>query len=102
MPVSSEFPEARSWIASADVVSTPLGDEVALLDFRSNSYFTLNETGSFVWSRLQRQPCSVAELGHALATEFDAGRDETLDDVRTLLAVLHARSLIVPINDDGT
>ncbi|MBM9594023.1 PqqD family protein [Roseitranquillus sediminis] len=95
-----EFSEARPWVANSDVISTPLGDEVALLDHRSNTYFTLNATGAFLWSRLQQRPCSAMELGQALADEFNGSQDEMLDDVRTLVAELHTRDLIVPANDD--
>ena len=61
-------------------VVLPLGD--ATLDF--NGMMTLNETGSFLWSILEKG-CEQDELVNALLDEYDVTREQAETDVNEFL-----------------
>ena len=61
-------------------VVLPLGD--ATLDF--NGMMTLNETGSFLWSILEKG-CEQDELVNALLDEYDVTREQAEADVNEFL-----------------
>lgn len=75
------------------VVSTDLGDGLALLDLRSNVYFSLDEVGAVIWKALQ-EPHSKAELiDHVLAI-YEVDRQQCANDVEVLLDELQSANLI--------
>ncbi|MBQ3182431.1 MAG: PqqD family protein [Clostridia bacterium] len=61
-------------------VVLPLGDTT--LDF--NGMMTLNETGSFLWSILEKG-CQQAELVNALLNEYDVTKEQAETDVEEFL-----------------
>ncbi|MBR4882208.1 MAG: PqqD family protein [Clostridia bacterium] len=61
-------------------VVLPLGD--ATLDF--NGMITLNETGSYLWSFLEKG-CEVRDLVDALLSEYDVTREAAEADVEAFL-----------------
>jgi hypothetical protein len=71
------------------MVLVPLRDEVANLD----SIYTLNETASYLWRRLDGSH-TVRELGQALAAAFDVSPDDAAADVGRLLEDLRREGLI--------
>ncbi len=85
--------DQASWRASEDVVCSPVGNEIALLDFGTDTYFTLNGSGAFVWTLLEA-PRSVPELCAAVAARYEIGEDDCRDDVTSLVTTLHERGLI--------
>lgn len=83
----------RRFTASQDAVSSRMGDELALLDFRSNTYFTLNETGASVWSHLE-VPQSVDSLCVHLSNSFEIDPEQCRPDVVSILGQLEAAGLV--------
>lgn len=77
-----------------DIVATPLESELILLDPRSGEMFSLNETGQFVWERLDSS--DVPGIASAVATAFDLSRERAEADVRSLLAELLDAGLVHP------
>jgi hypothetical protein len=65
-----------------------------LLHIETKYYFTLNETGVFLWKQLQRAPHSPRELAEALSTEFEVTVDEALLHVCELLEEMKANRLL--------
>ena len=61
-------------------VVLPLGDTT--LDF--NGMMTLNETGSFLWSLLEKG-CEKGDLTNALLDEYDVTREQAEADVEEFL-----------------
>ena len=80
--------------AAADVMASPLGDGVALLDLRSNQYFSLNAVGAALWQALAR-PRSINDLCDAVADDFEVASDACRADVRALLGDLQRHGLVV-------
>ena len=92
--------------ASAHVMACAFGEGTALLDGRTNTYFSLDPVGATVWEALQRDAappgaaepsraagCSLPELCEAVAGEFDVTARDCRDDVASLVADLVANGL---------
>ncbi|WP_172122477.1 MULTISPECIES: PqqD family protein [unclassified Devosia] len=75
------------------VLTTALGDGLALLDLRANEYFTLNGVGALLWRRLQA-PQSKAELIQAVQAEYDVDAASCAGDVDLMLDDLIAAKLV--------
>jgi len=78
---------------SADVVSTPLGDGEALLDLVSNTYFSLNEVGAFVW-RLLEHPLTRDDILEAVVAEYDVSKANCEVDIDLLITELRDAALV--------
>lgn len=88
----------ETWVAGEHVFSSPLGEDMALLDTRTNRYFTLNPTAATVWESLSG-PESRDGIAAALARKFDIAAEDCLDDVDEILRDLAAQDLIRPAGD---
>lgn len=60
-------------------------DEMLLMCAKSGMFRSLNDTGTFLWKRLD-QPCGAADLAAGLAAEFDVGPEQALCDVEAWIA----------------
>ena len=69
------------------VVSTQLGEGLALLDLRSNVYFSLSEVGTIVWETLQA-PTTKAEIVERVVAVYDVTTEQCEDDIDALLGEL--------------
>lgn len=65
-----------------------------LLHLDTKFYFTLNDTGVFVWKLLADKERSAEDLADELTEEFEVSRDDALAHIRALLDDLHANRLI--------
>ena len=70
-------------------IVVPVGSKS--VDFRC--IITLNETGAFIWKKLQN-PCTEQELVDALVAEYDAPQDVIAADVQTYIAALREKNLL--------
>lgn len=76
-------------------ILTELEDRTGvLLNIDTKFYFTLNDTGVFLWKQLAQGPCSSEELAQRLSSEFDVSSQQALPDVQALVAELEANRLI--------
>ena len=77
-----------------DVLFTPLGGgDAVLLDVTNRRFFTLNETGCFIWTRL-REDVAHDEIARELTNEFDVARDAASSEVMRLVAELTRAGLL--------
>lgn len=67
---------------AGEYVAIPSGDEVNL-----NRMITLNETGAFLWERLDKETTREA-LAEALLSEYDVDRDTAVRCVEEFTAKL--------------
>jgi hypothetical protein len=86
-------------VASEDHVSSPLGDELVVLDTRSGVYYGLNALGAFIWMLIQK-PTPVITLRDAIMGEFAVERAVCERDLLALLADMQSNSL-VSVRDAG-
>ena len=83
------------YVRRADTTATPLpGGDTAVLDLGSQNYFTLNETGAWLWERLEA-PASAEALAEALAEVYDVGPEMARASVEALLDELVREGLVV-------
>lgn len=76
---------AGSWLVM------PIGQE--MLDF--NGILTLNETGAFLWQKLQ-EGATVEELATALIGEYKVSLEEASADVKEFCDALIQKGCLLP------
>lgn len=72
-------------------------DEMLLMCSNTGAFRSLNETGSFLWQRLE-QPCAAADLAASLAAEFDVGEDQALNDTEAWLAEMRQEGIVSAVD----
>lgn len=85
-------------VASERVISSDLAGEVAVLDFKSGTYFGLDAIGAAIW-KLIAEPHTVAEICDALVAEYDVEAEVCERDVIALLGELAAKGLVETRDD---
>ena len=76
-----------------DALSASLTDGAVLLNLYTKRYFSLNDTGSRIWSLLEQQ-ASDDEIVETLVREYDVEKPEAARAVNHLLDDLIAERLI--------
>jgi hypothetical protein len=76
------------------VVFTELdGQESVLVDLTAKRYYTLNETASFIWSRLEEKK-APAEIARELTEAYEVEPERAAASVEKLLGDLTTRKLV--------
>lgn len=101
-PIDQRAPDTMvvgsvKFVARVDVAASPLGEEMALLDLETGDYFTLNETGAFLWRTLE-SPQSRDELLLALLGEFDGDPATMGGELDSYLAGLTGAGLLATVD----
>ncbi len=76
-----------------EVVHKEIESKSVLLNLENGSYYTLNKTGTFIWSLLDGK-IAVNQLVELLTKSFDVTKDEASKDVFALIADLKKEGLI--------
>lgn len=87
-------------VVSPDAVTNRIGEELALLDFRTDRYFTLNPTAAAVWTLLS-QPRSIDELCVAIGARFEVEDERLRTDLGALMQHLYDAKLVDLYDDAG-
>jgi len=74
--------------------------ETVVINLTSTHYYSLNKTGTYVWSLLLDGGQSVDELAGAVAAHYGQPLDAVLGDVRALIDDLRREELIVATEAD--
>jgi Coenzyme PQQ synthesis protein D (PqqD) len=82
-----------------EVVWTKLGDEVAILDSQSGTYFGLDQVGSRIWC-LMAEGAAIDEVVATLLSEYGVDEQRIRNDLRELIEQLAARALLKISNDE--
>jgi len=85
----------RRYRVVPDALSASLSDGAVLLNLYTKQYFSLNETGSRIWSLLEQQ-ASDDDIIETLVREYDVENAEAAQAVHRLLDDLVAERLIEP------
>lgn len=78
---------------SNDVVFTDLNGEAAILNTKTGIYFTLDESGTFIWNCLKESK-SIDELVLKVMEEYDVEHETCIRDVKELLEEMKKESLV--------
>lgn len=84
---------ATHFTPAPHVASAVHGVATALLDMRSERYYTLGEVGSRIWALLA-SGYTVGEIAQRLGEEFDASMTQIEADLHALLSRLEGAALI--------
>ena len=82
-----------AYLVSPECVSCAVEDGIAILDLRSNTYFSLDPVGAAIWDRMAA-PASRADLTTAIAAEYDVPPQECRGDIADLLEDMLTHGLI--------
>jgi hypothetical protein len=82
-----------------EVVWTKLGEEVAILNSETGTYFGLDPVGSRIWC-LMADGAPIDEVVSTLLAEYRVDEQRARDDLRELINELVARSLVKIFNDE--
>ncbi len=68
--------------------------EGVLLHLETRSYYTLNDTGVFIWEQLEAGRQTVEELVEALVASYEVTQEEAERQVRAFLEALQQEGLV--------
>ncbi|MBV8517043.1 MAG: PqqD family protein [Acidobacteria bacterium] len=80
-------------VRTGDLVSAPMGDELAMMDMETGTYFVLDEIAAAIWEQLE-QPTRVSALCSTLENRYDVSASQCEADVLPFLQSLHAKRLV--------
>lgn len=70
-----------------------VGDEVIVLDLRSNAYLSINQSGTALWEMLV-DGSTPATMAARLVADFGVEEDRARRDVEEFVAMLRDRELL--------
>jgi hypothetical protein len=82
------------FVPSPDTISTRVGDEIVLVNLKTDRVYALNRTGARVWELLVGG-CDRADLAHRLPQEFDGTGADLTGQIEALLGSLAIEGLLV-------
>lgn len=80
-------------VRGENILSTPIDNELVILNIAKNNYVGLDEIGLRIWELLEK-PIRVDELCNQLNREFEATPEQIIDDVIPFLADLDSEGLV--------
>ena len=86
-------PSAGRLTPNSDVLTERLGDEVAVLNLKTNRFLLLNSTGARLWELLQ-SGMDIFSIEDQLRNEFEVDPDELAGEVKRMLQSLKDEQLI--------
>ena len=79
--------------AASRQVSSPVGNEVAVLGLDQGIYYGLNPTGARIWELVQK-PIQVSEIHRTIVEEYEVDAETARKDLLEVLAQLQQSALI--------
>ncbi len=95
--IDTVLPPTLLIASDPEVVGCTLGEGSALLNLRTNIYYSLNAVGAFVWEALSDplgEPVSFASLVARVSQAYDAPADMVEQDLANLVTQLDAAGLV--------
>ena len=91
--MSQSISDSSVVVVARDQVSCDLAGEAAILNIKSGVYYGLDPVGARIWNLIQ-EPRPVAEIQHAITSEYDVEPERCAQDLAALLEKLLAEGLI--------
>lgn len=82
-----------AYLVSPECVSCSVEQGIAILDLRSNTYFSLDPVGADIW-KLMSKPVSLDDLTRAVSAEYAVPADACRPDISDLLDDMLKHDLI--------
>jgi hypothetical protein len=80
-------------VRTADLLSTPVDDEIVILNPERDNYVGLDAIGRSVWDLIE-QPSEVAALCRTLGEEFDGTAEQIEIDVLAFLSEMADEGIV--------
>ena len=71
-------------VRSSDVMSSPVDDELVMIDIEQGAYYSLDRVGADIWNRLAA-PLAMADLCAQLMQQYDVDQATCEADVLAVL-----------------
>ena len=91
--VIDPLPSDAAVVATADQLSTRLGDEIVILGLRDSVYYGLSDVGARIWDLIQT-PRTLSEILSSLVAEYDVSAADAAAGLDRLLRDLETRGLV--------
>jgi hypothetical protein len=82
---------------AGDLITAPMGGELAMMDMESGTYFVLDEVAAFIWERLAG-PLTVADLCAELQGRYEVEPSRCETDTLAFLEGLRGKGLLVVLS----
>jgi hypothetical protein len=83
-----------------DLFTAPLGDEVALMQMATGTYFVLDEVAAAIWDRIET-PTAVGAICQELRDAYAVAEDRCEADVVQFLEALRLKQLVRVVDGGG-
>jgi hypothetical protein len=80
-------------VRTGDLVSAPMGDELAMMDMVSGTYFVLDKVAAAIWEAIET-PVAVGVLCERLREQFEVAEGRCEADVIPFLEKLALKNLV--------
>jgi len=80
-------------VRTGDLVSAPMGDELAMMDMASGSYFVLDKVAAAIWEAIET-PTAVRALCDQLRERYEVPETRCEADVIPFLEKLALKNLV--------
>ncbi len=84
----------KTWQPDKRIAFRTVGDETIIIGISGGEVHLLNDTASFLWNLLAKEPQSPDKLARALTAAYDVDEAEAQNDISEFLANLKAKKLI--------
>jgi len=91
--VIGPLPSDAAVVATADQLSTRLGDEIVILGLRDSVYYGLSDVGARIWDLIQT-PRTLSEILNSLVAEYEVSAADAAAGLDHLLRDLETRGLV--------
>jgi hypothetical protein len=89
-PVS---PSRQTFKPSPDSAWRSLDDEGLVLNLRTSDYYSLNQSGAFIWARLEKGACAE-DIAKELCAEYNVSPAAAAKDIANLIRDLRRLELL--------
>ena len=79
--------------SSPDALATRVGDEIVLVDLKTDKIYSLNRTAARIWE-LMCTDCDRAEVERRMLEEFDVARGELAEAIDELVTSMTQDGLL--------
>ena len=79
---------------ASDVISTEMDGESVLMHVQEGKYFSLNDTGSLVWQKLEKGSASLEDLVSLIMQDYDVEEDLCRRDLEKIIQQMVSQGVL--------
>jgi hypothetical protein len=87
-------------VRASDLVSAPMGHEMAIMDMATGAYFVLDDVAAAIWDRIET-PTAVHAICETLRGSYDVPAARCEADVLPFLESLRRKQLLCLVDGDA-